>query len=79
MLAVGTGYAEVVDSSCVTIFCAAVRPEPAVLPLLGTALVLELAALELELLLELHAASSAATVIAAPGVSHRFHLCVIAM
>jgi hypothetical protein len=52
-----------------------------VLPLpLGEALLLELAALELELLLlELHAASSAAAVIAAPGASHRFHLCVIAM
>jgi hypothetical protein len=51
-----------------------------VLLLLGVALVPELAALELELLLlELHAASSAAAVIAAPGASQRFHLCVIAM
>jgi hypothetical protein len=35
-------------------------------------------ALVLELLLELHAASSAAAVSAAPGASHRIHLCVIA-
>ena len=77
MLAVGTGYAEVVDSSCVTIFCAVTRPELAVLLLLGAAPVL--VALELELLLELHAASSAAAVIAAPGATQRFHLCVIAM
>ena len=78
MLAVGTGYAEVVDSSCVTIFCAVTRPELAVLLLLGAAPVL--VALELELLLlELHAASSAAAVIATPGASHCFHLCVIAM
>jgi hypothetical protein len=33
---------------------------------------------ELELLLELQAASTAAAVIAAPGASQRFHLCVIA-
>ena len=80
MLAVGTGYAEVVDSSCVTIFWAVARPELAVLLLLGAAPVLALAALELELLLlELHAASSAAAVIAAPGATQRFHLCVIAM
>ena len=78
MLAVGTGYAEVVDSSCVTIFWAVARPELAVLLLLGAAPVL--VALELELLLlELHAASSAAAVIAAPGATQRFHLCVIAM
>jgi hypothetical protein len=32
----------------------------------------------LELPLELHAASTAAAVIAAPGASQRFHLCVIA-
>ena len=78
MPAVGTGYAEVVDSSCVTIFWAVARPELAVLLLLGAAPVL--VALELELLLlELHAASSAAAVIAAPGATQRFHLCVIAM
>jgi hypothetical protein len=35
-------------------------------------------ALGLELLLELHAASSAAAVSVAPGASHRIHLCVIA-
>jgi hypothetical protein len=34
---------------------------------------------EVELLLELHAASSAAAVIATPGAAHRFHLCVIAL
>jgi hypothetical protein len=81
MLAVGTGYCEVVDSSCPTIFCAAARPEPAVLLLLLLLAVAELAGLEfeLELLPELHAASSAAAVIAAPGASHCFHLCVIAM
>jgi len=79
MVAVGTGYDEVVAWSWATIFWAWARPELAVLPLLGAAL-LELAALELELLLlELHAASSAAAVIAAPGASQRFHLCVIAM
>jgi hypothetical protein len=67
-----------VPSSCATIFWASATPELAELLLLGAAPVVELAALELELLLELHAASSAA-VIAAPGASHRFHLCVIAM
>jgi hypothetical protein len=36
------------------------------------------ALLELELLLELQAARTAAAVIAAPGASQRFHLCVIA-
>ena len=80
MLAVGTGYCEIVDSSCPTIFCAAASPagRAAAGGLLAVA---ELAALELELelLLELHAASSAAAVIAAPGASHRFHLCVIAL
>jgi hypothetical protein len=40
----------------------------------------ELAAVEpVELLLELQAASTAAAVIAAPGPSQRFHLCVIAV
>jgi hypothetical protein len=39
--------------------------------------VLELA-LVLELLLELHAASSAAAVSVTHGASHRIHLCVIA-
>jgi len=34
--------------------------------------------LELELLPELQAASTAAAVIAAPGATQRFHLCVIA-
>jgi len=77
-VAVGTGYDEVVAWSWATIFWASARPELAVLLLLGAAPVL--VALELELLLlELHAASSAAAVIAAPGASHRFHLCVIAM
>lgn len=46
----------------------------------GAAPVVELAALELELLLlELHAASSAAAVITTPGASHCFHPCVTAM
>jgi hypothetical protein len=35
-------------------------------------------ALPVELVLELQAASSAAAVIAAPGATQRFHLCVIA-
>jgi len=40
----------------------------------------EFAAVEpVELLLELQAASTAAAVIAAPGASQRFHLCVIAV
>ncbi|MGH3272056.1 MAG: hypothetical protein ACRDN1_23770 [Trebonia sp.] len=62
-------------SSCTTIFWAAVRP--ADVELVAEGELLELA-LVLELLPELHAASSAAAVSAAPGASHRIHLCVIA-
>jgi hypothetical protein len=78
MDAVGTGYVLVTDSNWLTICCAfdrlAVSP-----PVLAEAEELAAAGeLELELLLELHAASTAAAVIAAPGASKRFHLCVIA-
>jgi hypothetical protein len=68
-----------VASSCATIFWAAATPADAELVAEGELLapVLE-PALVLELLLELHAASSAAVVSAAPGASHRIHLCVIA-
>jgi hypothetical protein len=66
----------------VTICCAFATPVDAVLvdeaaELAGAD---EFAAVEpVELLLELQAASTAAAVIAAPGASQRFHLCVIAV
>jgi hypothetical protein len=75
--AVGTGYCEVVASSCVTICWALATPAAAELVTEGELLALELE-LVLELLLELQAASRAAAVIAAPGATQRFHLCVIA-
>jgi hypothetical protein len=75
----------VVASNCETICCAFATPADAALvdeaPVLAVA---ELAVAELpdeaelELPLELQAARTAAAVIAAPGASQRFHLCVIA-
>ena len=72
-----------VASSWVTICCAFATPAvppPALAAAEELAAADELACvlLELELLLELQAASTAAAVIAAPGASQRFHLCVIA-
>jgi hypothetical protein len=79
MGAVGTGYVVVSDSNWLTICWAFDRPLVSPPPVLAEAEELAAAgALELELLLELHAASTAAAVIAAPGASKRFHLCVIA-
>jgi hypothetical protein len=58
------------------------KPDPVELAALAVALVLGAlllgALLELELEL-LQAASRATAVIAAPGATHRFHLCVIAL
>jgi hypothetical protein len=54
-----------------------VRPELLVPLELGEELAATLP--ELELLPELHAASSTAAVTATPGAAHRFHLCVIAL
>jgi hypothetical protein len=78
MPAVGTGYLVVVASSWLTICWAFARPagappDAAAEELAATG---ELAVALLEL--ELQAASTAAAVIAAPGASQRFHLCVIA-
>lgn len=75
-----------VASSWVTIAWALATPAAdALVPEAGElaeelAEVVLLALVELELLelLELQAASTAAAVIAAPGASQRFHLCVIA-
>jgi hypothetical protein len=79
--AVGTGYVVVSDSNCVTICCAFATPLAAVSPaeaeVLAEAAGLVAELVELELL-ELQAASRAAAVSAAPGVSQRFQLCVIA-
>jgi hypothetical protein len=78
MGAVGTGYVVVTDSNWLTICWAFDRLVVSPPPVLAEAEELA-AAGELELeLLELHAASTAAAVIAAPGASKRFHLCVIA-
>jgi hypothetical protein len=62
----------------VTICCAFVTPADAALVDEDEALAVAVELAEVELLLELHAASTAAAVIAAPGASQRFHLCVIA-
>ncbi|HWG25152.1 hypothetical protein [Actinospica sp.] len=75
----GTGYVVVTDSNWLTICWAFDRPVVSPAPALAAAEELAAAGeLELELLLELQAASTAAAVIAAPGASQRFHLCVIA-
>jgi hypothetical protein len=66
----------------VTIASALARPDAVKLAALALALALGAlllgAPLELELEL-LQAASTATAVIAAPGATHRFHLCVIAL
>jgi hypothetical protein len=77
----------VVDSSWLTICWALASPASVVLDAdadpdteelaEGELLVAGALALDVELL-ELQAASTAAAVIAAPGASQRFHLCVIA-
>jgi hypothetical protein len=68
----------------VTIASALARPDVVELAALALTLALALGALLLGALLELElellqAASTAAAVIAAPGATHRFHLCVIAL
>ncbi len=83
MGAVGTGYLVVTDSNWLTIcwaFASSVVSPPALAAAEEPAAAGELACVppELELLLELQAARTAAAVIAAPGASKRFHLCVIA-
>jgi hypothetical protein len=72
----------VVASSWVTICCAFANPADAppadeAEELAGAEVLAEVEPV-LELLLELQAASTATAVIAAPGASQRFHLCVIA-
>ena len=72
-----------VASSWVTICCAFATPADVELDAAAVADDEELAGaaavLELELVLELHAARTAAAVSAAPGAAQRFHLCVIAI
>jgi hypothetical protein len=73
-----------VASNWLTICCALARPASVVLDddteeLAAGELLAGALELELEVLLELQAASTAAAVIAAPGASSFFHLCVIAL
>jgi hypothetical protein len=69
----------VTASNWLTICSAFATPASLLLLVLLLAEVLAAGVVVLELELELQAASSAAAVIAAPGATQRFHLCVIAL